>query len=51
MQARPTQTGIEVIETSDNPRVVKLIQAHAEVVSLFLENGQAEVRKNHTVPQ
>lgn len=50
MKARPTATGIEVIETSDNPRAVKLIQAHAQVVSLFLKNGHAEVRKNHAVP-
>lgn len=51
MKARPTATGIEVIETSDNPQVVKMIQAHAEVVSLFLKNGHAEVKKNHAVPQ
>lgn len=49
--AKPTKTGIEVIETSDNPQAVKMIQAHAEVVSLFLKNGHAEVRKNHAVPQ
>jgi hypothetical protein len=51
MKAKPTKTGIEVIETSDNSQVVKMIQAHAEVVSLFLKNGHAEVRKNHAVPR
>jgi len=50
-KAKLTPTGIEVIETSDNPQVVKMIQAHAEVVSLFLKNGHAEVMKNHAVPQ
>jgi hypothetical protein len=39
-----------VIEITDDPRVAKLIQAHAEVVSKFIENGPAEVRRNHPVP-
>lgn len=51
MELEPTEKGIIVIETSANPRVVKLIQAHAEVVSLFVANGHAEVRRNHDVPQ
>jgi hypothetical protein len=39
-----------VKETSDDPYVVKLIQAHAEVVSLFIKNGFDEARRNHEVP-
>jgi hypothetical protein len=39
-----------VIETSNDSHVAKLIQAHAEVVSKFIENGPAEVRRNHPVP-
>ena len=45
-----TEKGVRVIETSDDPHVAKLIQAHAEVVSKFIENGPAEVRRNHPVP-
>lgn len=45
-----TEHGIRVTETSDDPHVVKLIQRHAVVVSLFLKNGHAEVRRNHAVP-
>jgi hypothetical protein len=51
MNMELTELGIKVTETSDDPHVVKLIQSHAEVVSLFLENGHAEVRKNHAVPE
>jgi hypothetical protein len=40
-----------VTETSDDPYVAKLVQKHAEVVSLFLKNGHAEVRRNHSLPE
>jgi hypothetical protein len=43
--------GVRVKETSKDAYVVKLIQAHARVVSAFLANGHDEVRKNHSVPQ
>jgi hypothetical protein len=46
-----TPKGAKVMETSKDAYVVKLIQAHAEVVSLFLKNGHAEVMKNHEVPK
>lgn len=42
--------GIKVIETSTDPYVVKLIQAHARVLDLFIKNGHAEAMKNHAVP-
>lgn len=45
-----TEKGMRVTETSDDAYVVKLIQAHADVVSLFLKNGFQEVRRNHEVP-
>ena len=45
-----TAKGVRVVETSDDPYVVKLIQAHGGVVSLFVKNGFAEARKNHEVP-
>jgi hypothetical protein len=30
--------------------VVKLVPAHAEVVTAFITNGHAEMMKNHNVP-
>jgi uncharacterized protein len=45
-----TTGGVRVIETSKDAYVVKLLQAHAEVVSAFLANGMAEMMKNHPVP-
>lgn len=45
-----TEKGVRVTETSDDPYVVKLIQAHAKVVSGFVERGFAEAMKNHAVP-
>lgn len=46
-----TAKGAKVTETSKDPYVAKLLQAHAEVVSLFLKNGHAEVMKNHELPK
>ena len=46
----PTAGGVRVIETSKDAYVVKLLQAHAEVVSAFLANGRSEMMKNHPVP-
>ena len=46
-----TEHGLRVRETSDDPYVAKLIQRHAEVVSGFLANGHAEMRKNHPLPE
>ncbi len=51
MQTETTDQGIRVTETYSDPHVARLIQAHAEVVSKFLRNGQLEVRKNHSIPQ
>lgn len=45
-----TEQGMRVTETSDDAYVVKLIQAHADVVSLFLKNGFDEVHRNHDLP-
>jgi hypothetical protein len=45
-----TEKGMRVTETSDDAYVAKLIQAHADVVSLFLKNGFAEVHRNHDLP-
>jgi hypothetical protein len=46
----PTAGGVRIIETSKDAYVVKLLHAHAEVVSAFLANGMSEMMKNHPVP-
>lgn len=51
MTMEETDRGLRVRETSSDPYVVELIQSHARVVSAFIENGRAEMRKNHPVPQ
>jgi hypothetical protein len=45
-----TPSGIRVTETSTDPYVVRLIQAHAEVLNAFIRNGRGEAMKNHAVP-
>ncbi len=51
MQVEKTAKGVKVLETSDDAYTVKLIQMHAAVVSLFVQNGQSEAKKNHPVPK
>jgi hypothetical protein len=51
MKVERTANGVKVVETSANPDSAKLIQAHAQVVSLFLANGPIEMRKNHPLPK
>lgn len=51
MKVEPTEKGVRVVETSNDPYVARLIQAHAEVVNLFVANGFAEVPNNHAVPE
>jgi hypothetical protein len=50
MTIEETEKGVRVRETSEDDYVAKLIQAHAEVIDKFLENGRSEARKNHEVP-
>jgi hypothetical protein len=50
MEFKETKRGIRVTETSDDPYVARLIQAHADVVNLFVKNGFGEPHKNHVVP-
>ena len=45
-----TAAGVRVVETSSDPYVVKLLQAHAEVVSAFIASGRSEMMKNHPLP-
>jgi hypothetical protein len=50
MKMEPTEKGIRVTETSQDPYVTRLIQAHADVVDGFVKNGFVEAQKNHAVP-
>jgi hypothetical protein len=49
MEIMKTGRGVRVRETSADPDVVKLIQAHAEVVSQFISTGMPEMHKRHEV--
>ncbi len=51
MTIENTKAGVKVIETSEEADVVKIIQAHATVVSKFVEKGFEESRKVHPVPR
>ena len=46
----PTALGVRVVETAKDAYVVKLLHAHADVVTAFLANGMSEMMKNHPVP-
>ncbi|MEO2092184.1 MAG: hypothetical protein ABGY75_22235 [Gemmataceae bacterium] len=50
MTVEKTEKGVKVTETSTDQEVVKLIQAHAEVVSKFVRDGFDEAHKTHPVP-
>ena len=50
LKIEETAAGVRVVETSQDPYVVQLIQAHAEVLNRFLEHGHEEVRQSHPVP-
>jgi len=49
--SEPTEKGVKVTETSEDPYVAKLIKAHAKVVDAFVKNGHTELRRNHEVPK
>jgi hypothetical protein len=51
MTIENTKTGVKVVETSDEAEVVKIIQAHADVVSKFVAKGFEEAHKEHPVPR
>ena len=50
MKREETEKGVRVTETSEDPYVAKLIKAHAQTVSGFVDRGFAEAMKNHPVP-
>lgn len=50
MEVSNTPKGVKVREVSDDPYVARLIQAHAKVVSGFVERGGAESQLAHEPP-
>lgn len=50
MELSNTANGIKVIETSNDPWVVKLIHSHADGVSEFVDQGMAAMHKAHPLP-
>ncbi|MEJ2480173.1 MAG: hypothetical protein P8Y78_08330 [Acidihalobacter sp.] len=50
MQVNDLSDGVETIETSDDPNVVKLIQAHGQVVSAFVTEGFAAAQRISPLP-
>lgn len=50
MEVSKTPKGMKVVETSTDPYVVKLIQAHAEGVSEFTAKGMSVMHKPHPLP-
>ena len=50
MQYTKLENGIEVISTSTNPEVVKLIRAHAYKVSEFVARGRAAMHEASPLP-
>ena len=51
MKVEKTEKGVKVTETSQDADAVPLIQAHADVVSLFVKHGFAEARREHAAPK
>ena len=45
-----TKKGVSVTETSPDPQVVVLIQAHAKAVNGFVKDGMAGMHRMHAVP-
>lgn len=45
-----TPKGLKVIQTSDDPYVARLVQAHARLVDAFIANGMEEIHREHAVP-
>lgn len=50
MDIRNLSNGVETVETSDDPNVVKLIQAHGQVVSAFVREGHKAAERESPLP-
>ncbi len=43
-------TGVRVVETSNDPHAIRLIQAHARAVDGFVKDGMDAMHRKHSVP-
>jgi hypothetical protein len=50
MEIVQTSRGVSVRETSDDADVVKLIQAHADLVTEFVQKGLSTMHRCHAIP-
>ncbi len=50
LEITTTEKGVKITETSTDPYVVKLIQAHAAGVSEFVKEGMPSMHKEHPLP-
>lgn len=50
MEVCLTETGVDVLETSDDPNVVKLIRAHGGTVSAFVREGARAAARQSPLP-
>lgn len=50
MSVENTKTGVKIIETSDDPYTVKILQAHAQAVSGFVRDGMPGMMRRHPAP-
>lgn len=51
MEIEDVDGGVRVVETSDDPKVVQLIQAHARLVDGFVEEGMARMHRGTSLPE
>jgi len=51
MTVTKIEDGVEVVSTSSNPEVVKLIRAHARKVNEFVNRGRAAMREATPLPE
>lgn len=51
MEVTETENGVEIVETSDDPNVVKLIQAHGVVVTSFVASGGRAAGQPSPLPE
>ena len=50
LEVTNTPKGVKVVETSSDPYVVKLIQAHAASISEHVKEGPSSMPKRHELP-
>jgi YHS domain-containing protein len=50
MAVSKTKNGVKVVETSNDPYTITLIQWHAEAVNGFAQDGMAGMHKQHPAP-